>query len=103
LTHFRPCYGQFNPLTINVLRRLGYTGVLWSLIAYDWLEQSEVDLWHGIRSKLHDGAIIVLHDGHATTPTMIRTLARLAEDVARRGWTFVPLLPAAHKIPVTRQ
>ena len=91
---FRPCFGQYNNWTQRVLSRCGYTGVLWSVIADDWIEQSDDELWQRLRSHLHEDAIIVLHDGHPTTARVVRLLPRLADEVWSRGWTFVPLLPS---------
>jgi peptidoglycan-N-acetylglucosamine deacetylase len=92
---FRPCFGQYNNWTQPVLERLCYTGVLWSVIARDWVEQTDDELWQRLRSQLHEGAIMVLHDGHPTTARVVRLLPRLADEVRKRGWTFVPLLPSA--------
>jgi peptidoglycan-N-acetylglucosamine deacetylase len=92
---FRPPFGMFNRFTVPTLRALNYRGVLWSVIARDWIPRPADELWTNVVDQLHDGAIIVLHDGHTdTTPTMLDILPRLAEEVARRGWTFVPLLPS---------
>jgi len=96
---YRPCFGQFNVWTQGVLRRLNYTGVIWSLIAQDWIEQDDDELWQRIRVRLHEGAIIVLHDGHPTTARVIRLLPRLADEVRTRGWNFVPLTPPAVNPP----
>jgi peptidoglycan/xylan/chitin deacetylase (PgdA/CDA1 family) len=92
---FRPCFGQYNIWTQSTLERLGYVGVLWSVIAEDWKEQSDEALWLRLRSRLHEGSIIVLHDGHPTTARVVRILPRLADEVRKRGWTFVPLSPTA--------
>ncbi|HEY3294325.1 MAG TPA: polysaccharide deacetylase family protein [bacterium] len=91
---FRPCFGQYNNWTQGVLERLGYAGVLWSVIASDWTEQTDEQLWQRLQPQLHEGAIIVLHDGHPTTARVVRLLPRLADEVGKRGWTFVPLLPS---------
>jgi peptidoglycan-N-acetylglucosamine deacetylase len=88
---FRPPFGRFNWWTAPALKELHYRGVLWSVIIRDWLPASETDLWERLKTKLHSGAIIVLHDGHPTTPMVTRLLPRLAEEVARRGWTFMSL------------
>jgi peptidoglycan-N-acetylglucosamine deacetylase len=88
---FRPPYGSFNPLTSHVLKRIGYVGVLWSLMVWDWLEQDASIIWNRLESGLHDGAIIVLHDSHSTTKNVIGLIPRLAETVYQRGWRFVPL------------
>jgi peptidoglycan-N-acetylglucosamine deacetylase len=92
-TLFRPPFGSLNMWTRPTLQSLGYRGVLWSVIARDWAAQSEGDLWSHLSSQLHDGAIIVLHDGHPTTAGVIRILPRLAEEIARRGWSFTHLTP----------
>jgi peptidoglycan/xylan/chitin deacetylase (PgdA/CDA1 family) len=92
---FRPCFGQINLRTQSVVERLGYVGVMWSVIASDWVEQTDEQLWQRLEAKLHEGAIIVLHDAHPTTSRVIRLLPRLADAVRKRGWTFVPLTPSA--------
>ncbi|MFZ5433206.1 MAG: polysaccharide deacetylase family protein [Calditrichota bacterium] len=88
---FRPPFGRFNPWTAKAAHQTGYQCVLWSLIAGDWLADNETELWSRLRSRLHDRAIIVLHDGHPTTSTMINVLPQLADEVRQRGWTFVTL------------
>lgn len=89
---YRPPFGQFNFRTYRALNDTGHRGVLWSVIARDWIAQTDEVLWQTIANRLHDGAILVLHDGHpSTTPSVIRILPRLVDDVARRGWEFVSL------------
>ena len=88
---FRPPYGHFNMATTGLLRRMDYTGVLWSLNARDWGERGETALWKRLERNLHEGAIILLHDGHSATAMVVRLLPRLADEVARRGWSFVAL------------
>ena len=88
---FRPPYGCFNAATPHLLAAMNYSGVLWSLHARDWEEQTEARLWKRLERGLHEGAIILLHDGHPSTAAVIRILPRLAEEVARRGWSFVAL------------
>jgi peptidoglycan/xylan/chitin deacetylase (PgdA/CDA1 family) len=93
--YYRPPYGHFNFHTRPILTELKYRGVLWSIDARDWIAQSDDELWFRMVQQLHDGAILFLHDGHPkTTPSVIRILPRLAEEVARRGWTFVTLHPS---------
>jgi peptidoglycan-N-acetylglucosamine deacetylase len=91
---FRPPYGGFNFWTADVLKRLNYRGVLWSAMTYDWKWQSADKIWSGLRPQLQDGAIIVLHDGHVTLPSVMKMLPWLAEEAARRGWQFTTLSSA---------
>lgn len=88
---FRPPYGHFNPSTSRVVRSAGCRGVLWSIICQDWRGRSVQELCACLNLQLHDGAIIVLHDAHATTNAVIKALAPLKDEVLRRGWSFVSL------------
>jgi peptidoglycan/xylan/chitin deacetylase (PgdA/CDA1 family) len=88
---FRPPYGHFNVATTGLLQAMTYTGVLWSLNARDWGERGESALWKRLERNVHEGAIILLHDGHPATAAVVRLLPRLADEVARRGWSFVSL------------
>jgi peptidoglycan/xylan/chitin deacetylase (PgdA/CDA1 family) len=43
-------------------RRLGLTGIMWTVIGYDWSLPSAA-IWNRVRRKVGNGAIICLHDG----------------------------------------
>ncbi|RPH94596.1 polysaccharide deacetylase family protein [candidate division KSB1 bacterium] len=88
---FRPPFGRFNPWTARILNKIGYRGVMWSVMVADWIDQSDDALWLRLQQSLHEGAIVVLHDGQPTTENVIRLLPRLAEEVKRRGWKFADL------------
>lgn len=96
---YRPPFGSFDLTTGSILKELGYKGIVWSVIAWDWTAQSTDRLWRRIESQLHDGAIIVLHDGHPTTLSMIDVLPRLADAVRERGWVFTRLTPTILNLP----
>ena len=88
---FRPPYGAFNLSTQRMLKSLNYRGVLWSVMIGDWKNSKPQILWSRLKNKIHDGAIIVLHDGHSTTRNLIPLLYFLAEEVEKRNWKFVKL------------
>jgi peptidoglycan/xylan/chitin deacetylase (PgdA/CDA1 family) len=96
---YRPPFGSFDLTTGSVLKERSYKGIVWSIIAWDWTMQSTERLWRRIESQLHDGAIIVLHDGHPTTLSMIDVLPRLADAVRERGWSFTKLTPLSLSLP----
>jgi peptidoglycan-N-acetylglucosamine deacetylase len=96
---YRPPFGSFDLSTGSILKELGYKGIVWSVIAWDWTIQSTDSLWRRIESQLHEGAIIVLHDGHPTTQSMIDVLPRLADAVRERGWSFTKLTPYTSSLP----
>jgi peptidoglycan/xylan/chitin deacetylase (PgdA/CDA1 family) len=91
LALFRPPYGRFNLATVNLLGARGLKGVLWSLDAQDWREDAAEGVWSRVKRGLHEGAIILLHDGHPATAATASMLPRLADEVARRGWSLVSL------------
>ncbi len=88
---FRPPFGHFNLSTTPLLRRLNYRGILWSHHIADWRQQSRAELETRLVRGLHSGCILLLHDAKPTTQSVIETLPRLADEVARRGWHFVTL------------
>jgi peptidoglycan-N-acetylglucosamine deacetylase len=96
---YRPPFGSFDLTTGTILKGLGYKGIVWSVIAWDWTIQSSDRLWRRIESQLHEGAIIVLHDGHPTTLNMIEVLPRLADAVREQGWSFTKLTPFSSSLP----
>jgi peptidoglycan/xylan/chitin deacetylase (PgdA/CDA1 family) len=88
---FRPPYGSFNFQTGQLLKSLEYKGILWSVMIKEWKRSETTKLWTQLKYKLHDGAIIVLHDGHKTTPNVISLLPLLADELSKRNWHFVKL------------
>jgi peptidoglycan/xylan/chitin deacetylase (PgdA/CDA1 family) len=92
---FRPPYGVRWFGLRSAQRRLGLTGVTWTVIGRDWK-------WSGCRvarlmlSKAQNGAIFCLHDGRGTTPSPdIRATIEAVEAVVPRlkaqGYEFVTL------------
>jgi peptidoglycan/xylan/chitin deacetylase (PgdA/CDA1 family) len=88
---YRPPFGGFDMTTHAALAELDYMGVMWTAIVDDWHPQSAELLWRKLRRKLHSGVVIVLHDGHDTTETMLQILPRLADHARDSGWTFTSL------------
>jgi peptidoglycan/xylan/chitin deacetylase (PgdA/CDA1 family) len=61
----RPPFGARDWLVLAQARRLGYTPVMWSVpLANDWEEPPPQTIADRIVPHVHDGAIIVLHDGN---------------------------------------
>ena len=65
-THImRPPFGARDWLVLSEVRKLGYTPVMWSVpLANDWEYPSAKTIASRIVPKVHDGAIVVLHDGN---------------------------------------
>jgi peptidoglycan/xylan/chitin deacetylase (PgdA/CDA1 family) len=64
-SYVRPPFGARNFVAIDEARRRGYRVVLWSAMLGDQpaMRPSDNDLVSQLMAQVHDGAIIVLHDG----------------------------------------
>ena len=61
----RPPFGARDWIVMRVVRKLGYSVVMWSVpLARDWEYPPARVIAQRILPKVNDGAIIVLHDGN---------------------------------------
>lgn len=61
----RPPFGARDWLVLAQARRLGYTPIMWSVpLAKDWEEPPPATIADRIVPYVHDGSVIVLHDGN---------------------------------------
>lgn len=59
---FRPPFGVTNPIIGAAVRYCGLTGIGWSLRSFDTLKVDRSVVCRRIKRKLHNGAVILLHD-----------------------------------------
>ncbi|WP_277585599.1 polysaccharide deacetylase family protein [Psychrobacillus antarcticus] len=82
-TVFRPPYGAFNDDLVNILN---LPVVLWDVDTLDWKHRDASQLLVSVKSSVHDGSTILMHDIHLST-------AQGLEDVLvyliSEGYTFV--------------
>jgi peptidoglycan/xylan/chitin deacetylase (PgdA/CDA1 family) len=88
---FRPPYGRFDPRFRRWMLATGHRMALWSLLAGDFLELGPDALVDRIRRCLHQGAIVVLHDGHEKTPDMLKALPGILRAIRSAGLSPGPL------------
>lgn len=61
----RPPFGARDWIVLDQARRMGYTPVMWSVpLAHDWDNPPPQEIANRIVTYVHDGSIIVLHDGN---------------------------------------
>lgn len=113
----RPPFGARDWTVMQVARSMGYTVVMWSVpLARDWEYPTPAQITARILPQVHDGSIIVLHDGNRGQlcgPRLAPRICDRTSDIAatrliveglkRQGYTFVtiPRLMALRR-PVTR-
>ncbi len=78
---YRPPCGAFNEQNLAWAKELGYKTVFWSLAYADWDEKCQMPdnaALDKIMSRMHNGAVILLHPTSSTNakilPTLIKTL-----------------------------
>jgi peptidoglycan-N-acetylglucosamine deacetylase len=92
---FRAPYGARWIGLRRVQRRLGLTGVMWTVIGYDWKLQAE-SVVERISRRVSNGAILCLHDGRALSAkpdigVTVEALGRLVPALLQRGYRFETL------------
>ncbi len=61
----RPPFGARDFAVLDEAKTLGYTAVMWSVpLPNDWEQPGDATIARRIIDNVHDGAIIVLHDGN---------------------------------------
>ena len=83
----RPPYGDITPEQERLIGDgFHYRVVLWSVDPDDWKEPSRPVLLHRVLARSGPGAIILLHDIHAST---VDAVPGIIEGLKRRGLRFV--------------
>lgn len=85
---FRPPFGVTNPAVRKMVARRGYTVIGWSIRSLDTLAGPREKAVERIRRRLHDGAVILLHDDRPESPHLTELVLRM---LAEEGYRTVRL------------
>jgi peptidoglycan-N-acetylglucosamine deacetylase len=94
---YRPPYGIFSPAGLALVRRHGWTPMLWSRWGRDWrASASPASIAAGASAGLAAGDVILLHDAdHYSSPGCWRrtsaAVPRILAEIARRDLRPVPM------------
>jgi len=88
---FRPPYGRFDLRFRRILRHANLKMVLWSLLTCDFRETEPETLVRTVRDRIHNGAILVFHDGHPNAPVMLKALPDILRTVHRLDFRIASL------------
>ncbi len=89
--YFRPPEGKFSDESLQNAKQLGYSTIFWSLAYKDWLQDAqptEQEAFSKILPRIHDGAILLLHN---TSATNAQILDELLSEIKQMGYSFAPL------------
>ena len=87
---FRPPYGDYNNTLIHTLYSCGYYPIQWSVDSLDWKDYGVQDIIKRVleNKKLHNGAIILCHNGGKYTADALDELLTQLEE---KGYQLVPI------------
>ncbi|SDH48177.1 polysaccharide deacetylase family protein [Alteribacillus bidgolensis] len=85
---FRPPFGQYNEETMEILRELCLTPVMWEISSYDWENKSSPEvIVTNVVEHIQEGSIILLHELKQT----LKVLPDLIDQIREKGFEFALL------------
>lgn len=88
---YRPPQGKYSERNLQMASELGYHTVFWSLAYVDWLENeqpSREEAFDKLLSRIHPGAIVLLHSTSRTNAQILDELLTRWEEM---GYQFASL------------
>lgn len=88
---YRPPQGKFSEQNLQMASELGYHTFFWSLAYVDWYvdrQPTREEALQKLTSRIHPGAIVLLH---STSATNAAVLDELITKWKAMGYTFAPL------------
>lgn len=85
---YRPPQGKFSESNLKMAQEQGYTTVFWSLAYVDWYDNKQPapdDAMNTLTSRIHPGAIVLLHSTSKTNGEILDSLLTKWEEM---GYTF---------------
>ena len=85
---YRPPQGKYSESNLKMAQELGYRTFFWSLAYVDWYEDdqpSQEEAFDKLLSRIHPGAIVLLHSTSSTNAQILDELLTRWEEM---GYTF---------------
>jgi peptidoglycan/xylan/chitin deacetylase (PgdA/CDA1 family) len=85
----RPPNGLFTPNILYLLHKWNYRPVMWSVVPEDWVRPGVETVVKRVVKQVHNGSIIVLHDGYCGGQDVAETTQYLILELLQKGYQFV--------------
>jgi len=85
---YRPPQGKYSEANLKMAKEMGYKTIFWSLAYVDWYEDKQPareDALNTLNSRIHPGAIVLLH---STSKTNCEILQELIQGWKKAGYEF---------------
>ena len=87
-------YADLTPAVENQIAEMGYKMIMWDVDTLDWKRDSVDAILTSVREQVHDGAIILLHDGGSDDrSTTLLVLETLLAELGGQGYRFESVCP----------
>ncbi len=97
--YFRPPLGQWDEGLARQVQAVNHQIVLWSIDPKDWARPGSAKIARRVLKNLHDGAVILLHDGGGDRTQTFVALPQIIAGIRGRGLEIVPLPLGSHGRP----
>lgn len=77
---FGPPSGSYNELTLKAAHDLGMETVMWSVDTIDWKDKSQQEILNRVVTRLHPGAIILMHPKENTMKVLPELIKQIKEQ-----------------------
>lgn len=88
---YRPPQGKYSEANLKMAQELGYATFFWSLAYVDWYQDKQPtkeEAFQKLLSRIHPGAIVLLHSTSSTNASILDELLTKWEEM---GYTFQTL------------
>ena len=87
----RPPNGASNAGVVDRLRQYGQASVVWTADTHDFQRPGVSTIVNRALSGLHNGSIILMHDGGGDRSQTVAALPSIIEGIRARGYRLVPI------------
>ena len=98
-TVFRPPYGEFSSSIQSIAASLGLSTVLWNVDPKDWSRPGTSAIIQNVLKSVHNGSIILLHDGGGNRSETVAALPKIITRLAQRGFQFITIPRMIQDLP----
>mgnify|MGYP002459358494 FL=1 len=92
--YYRPPQGKYSESNLQMAKELGYQTFFWSLAYVDWYQDDQPtkeEAFEKLLSRIHPGAIVLLHSTSSTNASILDELLTKWEEMGYRFGTLSDL------------
>jgi len=86
---FRPPFGDSSPALVAQVTGMGMRSILWDVDPQDWRYPGADAIVSNVLANVHDGAIVLSHDGGGPRDQTIAAYAQIIPALKHRGYKLV--------------